>query len=101
DRADPIEATRIDFRVRSVEVNGAPQSATGDVTNLGAMQGIQTGSGNDRNKVSGGAVAGAVLGQIFGRSTKATVIGAAAGAAAGTVAAKRGQGSEACLPEGS
>lgn len=101
DRADPIESSRIDFRVRSVEVNGEPQSASGDVTSLGPMQAIQTSSGNDRNKVIGGVVAGAVLGQIFGRSTKATVIGAAAGAAAGTVAAKRGQGSEACLPEGS
>ena len=101
DRADPIESTRIDFRVRSVEVNGEPQSASGDVANLGTMQAIQTSSGNDRNKVIGGAVAGAVLGKIFGKSTKATVIGAAAGAAAGTVAAKRGQGSEACLPEGS
>jgi hypothetical protein len=87
DRADPIESTHIDFRVRSVEVNGEPQSAAGDVTSLGALEGIQTSSGNDRNKVIGGAVAGAVLGKIFGKSTKATVIGAAAGAAAGSVAA--------------
>ncbi|MEP6730588.1 MAG: hypothetical protein ABJE10_08115 [bacterium] len=101
ERADPIESSRIEFRVRSIDVNGEPQSASGDVASLGTMQGIQTSSGNDRNKVIGGAVAGAVLGRIFGGSTKATVIGGAAGAAAGTIAAKRSQTSDACLPEGS
>ncbi|MEO8337362.1 MAG: glycine zipper 2TM domain-containing protein [bacterium] len=101
DRADPIESSHIEFRVRSVEVNSEPQSASGDVTSLGTMQAVNTSSGNDRTKIIGGAVAGAVLGRIFGKSTKATVIGAAAGAAAGTVAAKRGQSSDACLPEGS
>ncbi|MEO5818458.1 MAG: glycine zipper 2TM domain-containing protein [Gemmatimonadaceae bacterium] len=101
DRADPIESSRIEFRVRSVEVNGDAQSATGDVASLGTMTAVNTSSGNDRNKVIGGAVAGAVLGRIFGKSTKATVIGAAAGAAAGTVAAQRGHSSDACLPEGS
>lgn len=101
DRADPIESSHIEYRVRSIDVNGEPQSAAGDVTNLGTMQAVNTSSGNDRNKVIGGAVAGAVLGKIFGRSTKATVIGAAAGAAAGTVAAQRGHSSDACLPEGS
>ena len=101
DRADPIESSQIEFRVRSIDVNGEPQSVSGDVASLGTMQGVQTSSGNDRNKVIGGAVAGAVLGRIFGKSTKATVIGAAAGAAAGTVAARRSQTSDACLPEGS
>ncbi|MDB4889790.1 MAG: hypothetical protein JWL61_1645 [Gemmatimonadetes bacterium] len=101
DRADPIESSHIQYRVRSIDVNGEPQAAAGDVTNLGTMQAVNTSSGNDRNKVIGGAVAGAVLGKIFGRSTKATVIGAAAGAAAGTVAAQRGHSSDACLPEGS
>ncbi len=101
DRADPIESSHIEFRVRSVEVNGDPVSATGDVASLGTMTAVNTSSGNDRNKVIGGAVAGAVLGRIFGKSTKATVIGAAAGAAAGTVAAKRSQSSDACLAEGS
>ncbi len=101
DRGDPIESSHIEYRLRSIDVNGEPQAAAGDVTNLGTMQGVNTSSGNDRNKVIGGAVAGAVLGRIFGRSTKATVIGAAAGAAAGTVAAQRGHSSDACLPEGS
>jgi hypothetical protein len=101
DKADPIESSHIEFRVRSIDVNGEPQSASGDVANLGSMQGVQTSSGNDRNKVIGGAVAGAVLGRIFGKSTKATVIGAAAGAAGGAVMAKRSQTSDACLPEGS
>ena len=101
DRADPIEASHIEFRVRSIDVNGDPQPVAGDVASLGSMEAVQTSSGNDRTKVIGGAVAGAVLGKIFGKSTKATVIGAAAGAAAGTAAARRGQGSDACLPEGS
>ncbi|MEO7455546.1 MAG: glycine zipper 2TM domain-containing protein, partial [Gemmatimonadaceae bacterium] len=97
----PIENSRIEFRVRSVDVNGEPQPAAGDIASLGTMQGVQTSSGNDKQKVIGGAVAGAVLGRILGRSTKATVIGAAAGAAAGTVAARRTTTTDACLPEGS
>ncbi|MES2176569.1 MAG: hypothetical protein V4550_01795 [Gemmatimonadota bacterium] len=101
DKADPIEQSQIVFRVRSIDVNGEAQPVSGDVANLGRLEGVQTSSGNDRNKVIGGAVAGALLGRILGKSTKATVIGAAAGAAAGTVAAKRGQSSDACLPEGS
>ncbi len=101
DRSDPIEASRITFRVRSVDVNGEPQPVSGDVAVLGSMDRVQTAGGNDRTKVIGGAVAGALLGRIFGKSTKATVIGAAAGAAAGTVAARASQGSEACLAEGS
>ena len=101
DRSDPIESSRITFRVRSVDVNGEPQPVAGDVAVLAPMDKVQSSSGNDRNKVIGGAVAGAVLGKIFGKSTKATVIGAAAGAAAGTVAARNSQNSDACLPEGS
>ena len=101
DRSDPIESSRITFRVRSIDVNGEPQPAAGDVAVLASMDKVQSSSGNDRNKVIGGAVAGAVLGRIFGRSTKATVIGAAAGAAAGTAAARNSQTSDACLPQGS
>ncbi len=101
DRSDPIESSRITFRVRSVDVNGEPHPVAGDVAVLGTMDRVQTGGGNDKTKVIGGAVAGAVLGRIFGRSTKATVIGAAAGAAAGTVAAHASQNSDACLPQGS
>ncbi len=101
DRAVPIENSRIEFRVRSVDVNGEPQPVAGDVATLGTMEGVQTSSGNDKQKVIGGAVAGAVLGRILGKSTKATVIGAAAGAAAGTAAARRSTTSDACLPEGS
>lgn len=101
DRADPIENSRIQFRVRAIDVSGTPRPAEGDVASLGSMEKVQGPAGNDRTKVIGGAVAGAVLGQIFGRSTKATVIGAAAGAAAGTAAAHASRGSDACLPEGS
>jgi hypothetical protein len=100
ERADPIENSRIEFRVRSIDVNGEPRSADGDIATLGAMEGTQVSSGNDRTKVIGGAVAGAVLGRILGGSTKATVIGGAAGAAAGTAAARRSQSSAACLPAG-
>ena len=101
DRSDPIEASRISFRVRTVDVNGEAQPVSGDVAVLASMDKVQSSSGNDRTKVIGGAVAGAILGRILGKSTKATVIGAAAGAAAGTVAARNSQTSEACLPQGS
>ena len=101
ERADPVEASRIHFHVRAIDVNGEPYPADGEVATLGQMQSVRVSGGNDRTKVIGGAVAGAVLGQILGKSTKGTVIGAAAGAAAGTAAAKRGQKTEACLPEGS
>ena len=82
-------------------MNGEPQPVAGDVAVLASMDKVESSSGNDRNKVIGGAVAGAVLGRIFGRSTKATVIGAAAGAAAGTAVARNSQNSDACLPQGS
>lgn len=101
DRVDPIESSRIDFRVRAIDVNGEPVPATGDVVTLEALEKVRASSGNDGKKVAGGAVAGAILGRIFGGSTKATVIGAAAGAAAGTVAAKNSQSTDACLPLGS
>ncbi len=103
DRSDPIENSRISFRVRSVDINGEPHPVTGDVAVLGTMdRAASTSSGNDRTKVIGGAVAGAILGRILGGgSTKGTVIGAAAGAAAGTAAARSSQRGEACLPEGS
>lgn len=101
DRSDPIEASRISFRVRSIDVNGEPQPVAGDVAVLASMDKVESSSGNDRTKVIGGAVAGALLGRIFGKSTKATVIGAAAGAAAGSVAARNSQSSDACLPQGS
>jgi hypothetical protein len=101
ERADPIEASRIHFHVRSIDVNGNPQPADGDVALLGSMEKVQASGGNDRTKVIGGAIAGAVLGQIFGRSTKATVIGAAAGGAAGAAAAHATRSSDACLPQGS
>jgi hypothetical protein len=100
ERGDPIEASRIHFHVRAIDVNGEPYAADGDVLALGQMETVRVAGGSDRTKVVGGAVAGAVLGRILGKSTKATVIGAAAGAAAGTAAAKRSERSEACLPEG-
>jgi hypothetical protein len=101
DRLDPVESSRIEFRVRAIDVNGQALPATGDVATLGTMEKVQAPGTNDRTKVIGGAVAGAVLGRIFGGSTKATVIGGAAGAAAGAVAAKSSQSSYACLPQGS
>ena len=101
DKTDPIDQSRIQFRVRSLEVGGEARPVDGTVATLGSLEKVQTASGNDRTKVIGGAVAGAVLGRIFGRSTKATVIGAAAGAAAGTAAAHTTHTTDACLPVGS
>lgn len=101
ERADPAQNSRIEFRVRTIDVNGAARQADGDIAALASLEAGQTAGSNERTKVIGGAVAGAVLGQIFGRSTKSTVIGAAAGAAAGTVAARSSRASYACLPEGS
>lgn len=101
ERADPIEASRIHFHVRAIDVNGQSLPADGEVATLSQMETERVSGGSDRTKVVGGAVAGAVLGRIFGKSTKATVIGAAAGAAAGTAAARRSQSSEACIAEGS
>ena len=101
ERADPIEASRIHFHVRAIDVDGQPYPADGEVATLSQMETERVSGGNDRTKVVGGAVAGAVLGRILGKSTKATVIGAAAGAAAGTAAARRSQGSEACIAVGS
>jgi hypothetical protein len=102
DRADPIEASRIHFHVRAIDVNGESYPGEGDVATLSQLETERVSSGgSDRTKVVGGAVAGAVLGRILGRSTKATVIGAAAGAAAGGAAVKRSQGTQACLAAGS
>jgi hypothetical protein len=101
ERADPIEDSRIQFRVRSLDVSGSSRAVDGNVATLGSLEKVQVASGNDRKKVIGGAVAGAVLGRIFGGSTRSTVIGAAAGAAAGTAAAHATHGSDACLPAGS
>ncbi len=101
DRADPAEASRISFRVRSIDVEGSAHPAEGSVATLGSLETVQSSGGNDRTKVVGGAVAGAVLGRILGGSTKATVIGAAAGAAAGSAVARGSRITDACLPEGS
>ncbi|MFL5617868.1 MAG: glycine zipper 2TM domain-containing protein [Gemmatimonadaceae bacterium] len=101
ERADPLEASRIHFHVRAIDVNGEPYPAEGEVAALSQMETERVSGGSDRTKVVGGAVAGAVLGRIFGGSTKATVIGAAAGAAAGTAAARRSQNTQACLAAGS
>jgi hypothetical protein len=101
ERADPIEQSRIQFRVRSLDVSGSSRPVDGTVATLGPLEKVQVASGSDRKKVIGGAVAGAVLGRIFGGSTKSTVIGAAAGAAAGTAAAHATRSNDACLPAGS
>jgi hypothetical protein len=101
DRADPAENSHIEFRVRTLDVDGSARQADGDVATLASLEKAQSAGSNERTKVIGGAVAGAVLGQIFGRSTRSTVIGAAAGAAAGTAAARVSRSTYACLPEGS
>jgi hypothetical protein len=100
ERADPVENSRIHFRVRAIDVNGESYPADGDVTTLSAMETSRVSAGNDKTKVVGGAIAGAILGRVLGGGTKGTVIGAAAGAAAGTAAAKATQKSDACLPDG-
>ena len=100
ERADPIEASRIHFHVRAIDVSGESRPADGEVTTLSQMQTVRVSGGSDRTKMIGGAVAGAVLGRVLGGGTKGTVIGAAAGAAAGSAASRR-SGTEACLPEGS
>jgi hypothetical protein len=101
ERADPIEASRIHFHVRAIDVNGESRSGEGDVATLNQMESVRVSGGSDRTKVVGGAIAGAVLGRVLGGGAKGTVIGAAAGAAAGSAASKRSQGTVACLPEGS
>ena len=101
DHADPVEQSRIQFRVRALDVNGSSRAVDGTVATLDPLEKVQVASGNDKTKVIGGAVAGALLGRIFGGSTKSTVIGAAAGAAAGTAAAHATRSSDACLPVGS
>jgi len=100
-QTDPVENSRIEFRVRAIDVDGSARQADGDITTLASMEKAQASGGDERKKVIGGAIAGAVLGQIFGRSTKSTVIGAAAGAAAGTAAAHASRSTFACLPQGS
>ena len=101
DHADPVEASRIHFHVRAIDVDGKLYPAEGELTTLSQMETERMSGGSDRTKVVGGAVAGAVLGRIFGGGAKGTVIGAAAGAAAGTAAARRSQTSRSCLAAGS
>jgi len=101
DHANPIEQSRIQFRVRSLDVSGESRAVDGTVATLSPLEKVQVASNDDNKKVIGGAVAGAVLGRIFGGSTKSTVIGAAAGAAAGTAAAHVTRATDACLPVGS
>ena len=100
ERADPVQASKIHFHVRAIDVNGESYPGDGQVTTLSQMETERVTGGSDRTKVVGGAVAGAVLGGILGKSTKSTVIGAAAGAAAGTAAGRRSN-SQACLAAGS
>jgi len=101
EHADPVEQSRIQFRVRSLDVSGESRAVDGAVVTLDPLEKVQVASNDDKKKVIGGAVAGAVLGRIFGGNTKSTVIGAAAGAAAGTAAAHATRSSDACLPVGS
>jgi hypothetical protein len=101
ERADPVEASRIHFHVRAIDVNGESYPGEGQVATLSQMETERVSGGSDRTKVVGGAVAGAVLGSILGKSTKGAVIGAAAGAVAGTAASKRSGNTQACLAAGS
>ena len=100
ERANPVEASRIHFHVRAIDVNGVSYPGEGEVATLSQMETERVSGGSDRTKVVGGAVAGAVLGTILGKSAKGTVIGAAAGAAAGTAVGRRENG-RACLAAGS
>jgi hypothetical protein len=100
ERADPVEASKIHFHVRAIDVNGESYPGDGDVTTQSQMETERVSGGSDRTKVVGGAVAGAVLGTILGKGAKGTVIGAAAGAAAGTAVGRR-ENSRACLAAGS
>ncbi len=89
----------IEFRIRSISVDGSTYPVTGAVASLGTLEKTsQSKSGDDKKKVIGGAIAGAVLGQVLGKDTRSTVIGAAAGAAVGTVAARRATKYAGCLP---
>jgi hypothetical protein len=100
--ADPVEQSRVRFRIRAIDVNGESYSPTGGGATTGDAQKVDYGRSKsaDQKKVIGGAVLGAIAGQIMGRDTKSTIIGAAAGAAAGTAAAKMSGKSEGCFPEG-
>lgn len=99
---DPIEQSRIRFRVRGIDVNGEIYSPAGGGSTTGDAEKADFGrnKSSDRKKVIGGAIAGAIVGQVLGKDTRSTVIGAAAGAAAGTAAAKMSGKSEACFPAG-
>jgi hypothetical protein len=101
ERADPVQASRIHFHVRAIDVDGQLYPAEGELTTLSQMETERLSGGSDRTKVVGGAVAGAVLGRILGGGAKGTVIGAAAGAAAGGAVANRSQNTRACLAAGS
>jgi hypothetical protein len=100
--ATSTDSALIALRVKSIVVNDASYTVSGDVSSLAPLQKVSVAgkSADDRNKVIGGAVAGAILGQILGHNTKGTVIGAAAGAGAGAVVAKADQKYDACLPQG-
>lgn len=100
--ADPVEQSRIRFRLRAIDLNGETYSPSGGGSTTGDAEMVAYGRDkkSDQKKVIGGAVAGAIAGQILGRDTRSTVIGAAAGAAAGTAAARMSGKSEACFPSG-
>jgi hypothetical protein len=99
---DPVEQSRIRFRVRAIDVDGDIYTPGGGGATTGEAEKVAYGRDkkSDQKKVIGGAIAGAIAGQILGRDTRATVIGAAAGAAAGTAVAKRSGKEEACFPAG-
>ena len=101
--ADPVEQSRVRYRVRAIDVNGESYPVSGGGATTSSAEKVDLGrtKGGDQKKVVGGAIAGAILGQVLGKDTRSTVIGAAAGAAAGTAAAKMGGKSEGCFPAGS
>ncbi|HYD53715.1 MAG TPA: hypothetical protein VEA99_13855 [Gemmatimonadaceae bacterium] len=100
--ADPVEQSRVRFRVRAIDVNGESYPVVGGGATTASAEKVDYGrsKAGDQKKVIGGAVAGAILGQVLGKDTRSTIIGAAAGAAAGTAAAKMGGKSEGCFPAG-
>jgi len=100
--ADPVEQSRVRFRLRAIDVNGESYPTTGGGATTGPADKVDVGrtKAGDQKKVIGGAVLGAIAGQVLGRDTRSTIIGAAAGAAVGTAAAKMGGSSEGCFPAG-
>lgn len=102
ENAEPVEQSRVRYRIRAIDVNGESYATSGSGGTTGEAEKVPYGrsKASDQKKVIGGAIAGAIAGQILGRDTRSTIIGAAAGGAAGAAAAKMSGKSEGCFPAG-